>query len=298
MESNKQFLGMAAALTANLIFGLSFIFSKLALSVTQPLIILAVRFTVAFLALNILMLTGAVKINLKGKPKKKLIAMGVAQPLLYFILELYGLSLVSSALSGIIIALVPVGVIIISGFFLKEKPTKLQICCTVLSILGISVISIISDDGGKSRILGIFLLLGAVIAAAVFNILSRSESERFSPFERTYIMFLIGSGGFNLIAFAVHKGEYFKDLAAAFCEPRFIIAILYLAVLSSVAAFMLYNYSTSVISAVRSSSFSNIITVVSVLAGIIILKEKFSLAEVLLCIPVILGVWGVNYKKE
>ncbi|MBR4073586.1 MAG: DMT family transporter [Clostridia bacterium] len=298
MESNKQFLGMAAALTANLIFGLSFIFSKLALSVTQPLIILAVRFTVAFLALNILMLTGAVKINLKGKPKKKLIAMGVAQPLLYFILELYGLSLVSSALSGIIIALVPVGVIIISGFFLKEKPTKLQICCTVLSILGISVISIISDDGGKSRILGIFLLLGAVIAAAVFNILSRSESERFSPFERTYIMFLIGSVGFNLIAFAVHKGEYFKDLAAAFCEPRFIIAILYLAVLSSVAAFMLYNYSTSVISAVRSSSFSNIITVVSVLAGIIILKEKFSLAEVLLCIPVILGVWGVNYKKE
>ena len=47
-----------------------------------------------------------------------------------------------------------------------------------------------------------------------------------------------------------------------------------IAVLSSVAAFMLYNYSTSVISAVRSSSFSNIITVVTVLAGVLILKEK------------------------
>ena len=298
MNSKKQFLGMGAALAANLIFGFSFIFSKLALSVAEPLVILAVRFTVAFLALNLLLLTGVVKINLKGKPKKKLIAMGVAQPLLYFILELYGLSLVSSALSGIIIALVPVGVIVISTFFLNEKPTKLQVICTFVSILGISAISIISDDGGKNRFIGILLLLGAVISAAIFNILSRSEAERFSPFERTYIMFLIGSVGFNLIALCVLRENYFTGIVAAFSEGRFIIAILYLAVISSVAAFMLYNYSTSVISAVRSSSFSNIITVVSVLAGIIILKENFSVAEILLCIPVILGVWGVNNSSK
>ena len=74
----------------------------------------------------------------------------------------------------------------------------------------------------------------------------------------------------------------------------FDVSIIYLAVVSSVLAFLLYNYSTSKISAVRSSSFSNIITVVSVLAGIMILKEDFSIWQVLLCIPIILGVWGVN----
>jgi drug/metabolite transporter (DMT)-like permease len=61
-----------------------------------------------------------------------------------------------------------------------------------------------------------------------------------------------------------------------------------------VAAFLLYNYSTTAISAVRASSFSNIITVVTVLAGVIILKEKFTILEYILCAVIILGVWGVN----
>ncbi|MBE6732965.1 MAG: DMT family transporter [Ruminococcaceae bacterium] len=298
MKSNKQFLGMAAALAANVIFGFSFVFSKLALSVAHPLVILAVRFTVAFLLMNILWLAGLLKLNFKNKPKGKLLAMAVAQPLLYFILELYGLKMVSSALSGIIIALVPVGVLVISTLFLRENPTKTQVFYTLVSIVGISAISILSNDGEKSYLLGVALLVGAVIAAAVFNILSRKEAEHYSPFERTYAMFFIATVGFNIIAFCVLGKGYFSEVVSAFQSSDFIIAIIYLSVLSSVAAFMLYNYSTSKISAVRSSSFSNIITVVSVLGGVIILKEKFSILELLLCIPVILGVWGVNYQKE
>lgn len=298
MQSNKQLLGMAAALAANIIFGFSFVFSKLALSVSHPLVILAVRFTVAFLLMNILWATGALKLNFKNKPKGKLLAMAVAQPLLYFILELYGLKMVSSALSGIIIALVPVGVLVISALFLSEKPTKKQVGFTLLSIAGISAISILSNDGQKNYFLGIALLVGAVIAAAVFNILSRSQAENYSPFERTYAMFLLATVGFNIIAFSVLGKGYFTEIATAFKSSDFIIAVFYLSVLSSVTAFMLYNYSTSKISAVRSSSFSNIITVVSVLGGVIILKENFSILELLLCIPVILGVWGVNYQNE
>lgn len=294
MTDKKQLFGMAAALTANIIFGFSFIFSKLALTVTHPLIILSVRFAVAFLALNIMILTGLVKISLKGKPLFKIIAMGFAQPLLYFIFELYGLSLVSSALSGVIIALVPVAVTLLSTLFLKEKPTVIQIICTVFSILGVSLISILSNDNSKTRILGIILLLAAVICAAVFNVLSRSESAKFSAFERTYIMFLLGFIGFSLTAVCVLRGRFIPLLKQAVLSPSFILAILYLAVISSVVAFMLYNYSTSVISAVRCASFSNIITVVSVLAGVFILKEHFSMVEYFLCLLIILGVWGVN----
>lgn len=285
---------MLAALTANLIFGFSFVFSKMALSVAHPLIILAVRFTVAFLTLNLLMLTGAVRIRLRGKKLGRLIAMGVAQPLLYFLLELYGLSLVSSALSGIIIALVPVTVLLLSTVFLHEKPTGVQVVCTVVSVAGVAAVSALSDDGGRNHLSGVLLLCGAVLTAAAFNILSRGESASFSPFERTYMMFLIGCTGFTALAAAVLRERFLPELARAAAVPRFWLAIFYLAVVSSVAAFLLYNYSTSVISAVRSSSFSNIITVVSVLAGVFILREKFSLPELLLCLPILGGVWGVN----
>lgn len=294
MNVKKQTSGVLAALTANVIFGFSFIFSKLALSVAEPIIILGVRFTISFIVLNLLLLFGNFKLEYKGKPKLRLILMGLMQPLLYFIFELFGLSLVSSALSGVIIALVPVVVMILATFFLTEKPTVMQILCTLLSIIGVSAISIISNDGSKSYTLGVFLLIGAVICAALFNVLSRKESENFSPFERTYMMFLLATTGFNIMGITIYKTEYFSLVLSAFGHYEFTVAVLYLSVLSSVAAFLLYNYSTTVISVLQSASFSNIITVVTVIAGIVILKEKFGFWEYLLCILIVLGVWGVN----
>lgn len=298
MKNKGQLKGMSAALLANVIFGFSFIFSKMALDVAHPLLILAVRFTVAFLALNLLMLLKLVKLNFKGKKIGGLIIMSIAQPLTYFIFELYGLKFTSSALSGIIIALVPVGVALFSGLFLGEKPTFWQIVCSIVSLIGVTAVSVISNNGSKSHILGIILLIGAVISACAFNLLSRNCSKEFSPFERTYFMFLVGSVGFNVIAAVALKGSYIEGIASAFSSKEFIIAIIYLAIISSVAAFMLYNYSTTKITAICSSSFSNIITVISVLAGVLILKEKFSLLQLILCLPIIAGIWGVNFVGE
>ncbi len=291
---DKNIKGSIAALTANIIFGFSFLFSKVALDYANPLIILAVRFTIAFAVLNILWLFRIVKLNFKGKPKKRIILMALAQPLLYFIFELYGIEKTSSAMSGVIISLVPVAVILLSTFVLKEKPTRSQILFSALSLMAIVVISILSNDGGENSLVGILLLLGAVICAAAFNILSRSEAQRYSPFERTYMMFLIGTVGFNIIAIASLRENYILELTSAAISPQFWGAIFYLSVLSSIVAFMLYNYSTSVISSVRAASFSNIITVVSVLAGIFILGEVLSLPQLICCLLIIIGVFGVN----
>ena len=290
--------GSLAALVANIIFGFSFLFSKIALQVADPLIILAVRFTVAFLILTVLWLTGAVKMQFKGKPKRNILLMALAQPLLYFIFELYGIEYTSSAISGVIISLVPVAVILICLLFLKEKPRPTQILFSILSLAAVVAISILSNDGKDNTLLGILLLLGAVVCAAVFNILSRSEAEHYSPFERTYIMFLVGTVGFNLIALLGLGRNYVGALAAAVSAPSFWGAIVYLSVLSSIGAFMFYNYATSNISSVRASSFSNIITVVAVLAGISILQEQLSIPQLICCALIIIGVFGVNYEKK
>ena len=81
MNIKKENLGMAAALVSNIIFGFSFIFSKMALTAAHPLVILAVRFTVAVAVMNLLWLFGVIKLSFKGKPKKGLLLMAIAQPL-------------------------------------------------------------------------------------------------------------------------------------------------------------------------------------------------------------------------
>jgi len=291
---NNSIKGTLAALLTNVIFGFSFLFSKVALEYAHPLIILSVRFTAAFAVLNILWLTRAVKLDFKGKPKKRLLLMAVAQPLLYYIFDLYGIENTSSAISGVIISLVPVAVLILSSVFLHERPTLSQILFSALSLAAIITISLLSNDGAASTLTGIVLLLGAVICAAVFNIVSRSESKSFSPFERTYIMFLVGAVGFNVIAVCSLGDSYFAELSQACASIEFIGAVSYLSILSSIAAFILYNYSTTHISAFRSASFSNLITVVSVLAGIFILGETLSVPQLICCALIVLGVLGVN----
>lgn len=273
-------------------------FSKIALRYAHPLVILSVRFTVAFLCLNLLWFLGIVKMSFRGKPRGRLLLMALAQPMLYFSFELYGVEHTSSAISGVIISLVPVAVIVLSTILLREKPTLSQVMFSLLSLSAIVAISLLSDNTGENSLLGILLLLLAVLADAVYIILSRSESAHYSPFERTYIMFLVGTVGFNLMALLSLRGGWVGEVLSAVTKPSFWGAILYLSVLSSIVAFMLSNYSTSVLTPVRTTSFSNLITLVSVLAGVFIMGESLSLPQLVCCALIVVGVVGVNRQQE
>ena len=70
-------LGVLAALAAYTIFGFSYIFSKTALALTTPFVLLSVRFIVAFLTLNLLVLLGKAKLSLRGKPIRFLLLLGL-----------------------------------------------------------------------------------------------------------------------------------------------------------------------------------------------------------------------------
>ena len=294
MKDKKYLYASAAALATNVIFGFSFLFSKVALSFAHPLVIIAVRFTVAFTLLTLLWGIGVFKMSFKNKPKGRLLAMALAQPVLYYICELYGIKLTSSALSGVIISLVPVVVIILSTLFLHERPTPKQILFSALSLAAVALISISSNDQNDTTVFGILLLLGAVLCASVFNILSRNQSKEYSPVERTYVMFFFGTVSFNLIALATLGSDYTNEITHAISHPEFIGAIAYLSILSSIIAFLFYNYSTTILPPVKSASYSNLITVVSVLAGIFILGEALSPFTLICCGAVIIGVIGTN----
>ena len=70
--------GLIAVLTGNVIFGFSFLFSRLALNITIPSVLVAYRFLAAFLVMNIIVAAGRmikkkdgsplVEFSLKGKP--------------------------------------------------------------------------------------------------------------------------------------------------------------------------------------------------------------------------------------
>ncbi len=294
-EKNRaRRLGTAAALAANIIFGFSNLFSVTALESAEPLVILSLRFTVAFGAMSLLRLLGLIRVSYKGKRLGGLIAMCLAQPFCYFLFELYGIDMTSSSFSGVMISTAPIAAVLLSAVFLKERPTAAQLAFSVISVIGTVGMNLFGASGGENGLLGMLLLLLAVLSSAVFNLLSRRESSRFTSVERTYFMMGVGAAGFTAAALAVYRGSFFTSVAAALTVPEFELSLLYLSLISSVAAYFLYNYATSAISVVRASSFSNVITVVSVLSGVLILEEDFGLPQAICTLLIIGGVCGVN----
>ena len=273
------------------IYGFSFFFSKVALDLCPPFIMLAVRFTLAFMLLSIPLAFGKLRISLKNKPIGKLLIMGLVQPVLYFITESYGIAMTSASLSGVIIGLVPVAGIIFGAVFLKEKCGVFQVICTALSVAGVALTTTGGSEGFS--LVGILLLLVSVIATTVFAILNRSVADKFTPFERTYVMTGLGSICFCGIGIFT-EGTDISVWTAPLKNTDVAVSILYLAVVSSILAFTLVNYTFNHLTVGYTLIFSNFTSVISVLAGVFILKESFTFIQLCGVCVIIASVFAVS----
>lgn len=192
MKSRKK--AAAAAIAGNVIFGLSFMFSRVVLLTVDTFVMLALRFSIAFLAMNVLVVARVVKVDLK-KDLRPLLALGLFQPVLYFTFESLGIKLTNSVISGSMIATVPVAGMLLGAVFLKERFTVRQLLFGLMSLAG-AVLIAMSGEGGGASLAGILVLICAVITGSGFSLLSRRCADRYTAFERTYVMFGLGMAVF------------------------------------------------------------------------------------------------------
>ena len=229
------------------IFGFSFLFTKVALDHVDPLRLIGFRFALAAIVISLLALSKVVRISFKGKDLRPLLWIAFFQPLAYFIFETTGISRTSSSQAGMMIALIPIVVAVLSSVVLNEKVLRTQWLFIIMSVTGVLFIALMQDaNGAGAGLAGPLLLLGAVASAALFNILSRHSSQTFSPVEITFVMMWTGAIVFTSAAVVNHArlgtlGTYFSVLSM----PGVVYALLYLGIVSSVIAFLLVNYSLS-----------------------------------------------------
>jgi len=276
------------------IFGFSFMFTRDALDHIAPFHLLGLRFAAAVLVMTTLRLLRLVKISVSWTDYMALLPLAIFQPLLYFSTETIGVQLTSSSQAGMMIAVIPIFVTILAVVILKERPTSLQYPFILASVGGVFfIMAMQSQNGLDANKLGSLLLMGAVMAAACYNIASRHASQRYSPVQTTWVMMVVGAVTFNAIAITQSLatgsiGQYFEPL------PLVWPAVIYLGVLSSVAAFFLINYSLSKLTATQSSVFANLTTVIAITAGVIFRGEAFYWYHAVGALTILAGVWGSN----
>lgn len=284
---------MLAATIAYSIFGLSYLFSKMALGVTEPMILLAVRFSVTFVVLNLLVFGRIMKLDLKGKKLFGPILLGILQPVLYFVFENYGLKYTTTSFTGIVSSISPIFTAILGVIFLREKPNWKQWLCIVISIAGVMMVSL-GSTGGENTMAGCICLLTAYFLGGFYSILVRKLSKEFSSFELTYLMFTVGFVFFAIMAFVTHGGETISMLTVALGNWKFVVACLYLGVAASVGAYMLANYSLATLPVSRATIFNSFSTIVSVLSGVVLMGDPFTVVSGIAFLMIMAGVFGVN----
>lgn len=292
---NKKYLAYGALTLASVIFGFSFLFTKKTLEHLEIFQLLGIRFLAAALVMIILTAMRIVKIDLNRRKITGILAISFIQPLLYFVFETFGIKLTSASESGMMIALIPITIAVFSMLILKEKIRAKQWIAILAAAAGVVMIAAAkgSEPGGP-HVLGYLILMGAIIAAGLYNPLSRKASAYCTPFEITFIMMLTGALFFNGIGLAIagaegRIGRYFAD-AMSF---DVLSGILYLSLLSSIVAFFCLNYAYSKIKSSVSAGFANLTTVISVMAGVFLNNEKLYWLQLSGAVLVLLGIWGV-----
>jgi drug/metabolite transporter (DMT)-like permease len=302
-----KYITYTAALMNAVIVGLSFLFTKVALEATSPIETLGYRFLIGWIALTIFMkFTGqSSKLSLKGRSKKQvgsLLVLALFYPTLFFSFQALGLTSSSSAEGGIIIAFSPAVTALLAAIFIKEKVNVVQSLFIFLSIFGVVFVFVMNGVAvqlSANHLVGIILLILSTISLSAYAVLTRFLSDSFTPIQLTYIMVTFGFVFFNLSAISVKIMEgRIADYVTNLTDLDFILSVLFLGIFATMLTAYLSNYILSKITASKMSVFSNLSTVISILAGALILNEEIRFHHILGSVLIIIGVLGTNFYKQ
>ena len=299
MKQNQVFAYVAAFLYT-LITGLSFLFGKISLEANHPIDVLAFRFSAAFLVVVILVIFKVIKIQVSKNMLKQVVPLAIFYPLAFFGFQLFGLQYASSLEAGILAASAPIFTLILATLILKEKTTLLQKVSMLLTVVGVVYISYQKQGGGNlGNLKGIILLLLSSLSVSLYHVFAKRATIKVSTLEISAIMVTLSFIFFNSLALVSHLQA---GTLTTFFEPlsniRFVVAVLYLGVLSSLLTSYLINVAISNMKATQFSVFSNLGVVVSIIAGVIFLHESLFMYHLIGCILIIAGVIGTNLSKS
>lgn len=293
MDKKTQFKALLAAIACHAFWGFSFLASRKGLDAAPVFVLLSHRFGLSFLAMNLLLLLGLGRLDLRGKALWKPLLLGLMEPVIYFFGEQYGILHSNTVFSGVMIAMIPIVATLAAAPVLKEKPSAGQLFFCLLSVCGVVGIGLMNRNSGALDWIGVVALTIAILSAGAYTLIGRGISKDYTPFERTYMMMGVGTAVFTPLAFVETRGSvlaYVQPLE----QPLYLMAILFLALICSVACYFLSCYTITYMTVARETVFSNLTTAVSVFAGVVFLHEPFTWVGALCCLVIFVGIYGVQ----
>ena len=271
MEQNKA-TGHLSALLTILIWGTTFISTKVLLVDFQPVEILFFRFVMGLLALLVVY-----PHRMKGTTKKQeltFIVAGLCGVCLYYLLENIALTYTMASNVGVTISVAPFFTAILSHLFLKQDE-KLRANFFIGFVVAMAGIALISFNGSTLQLnpVGDLLALLAAFLWACYSILTRKISSfGYNTIVTTRRVFFYG---ILFMIPALFLFDFKLDLSR-FANMTYLLNILFLGLGASALCFVTWNFAVKLLGAVKTSIYIYLVPVITVAASVLILHEPFT----------------------
>lgn len=290
---SKKATGHLAALVTILIWGTTFISTKVLLVDFEPIEILFFRFILGFLALLIVYPR-----PMKGTAKRQEIvfaAAGLCGVCLYYLLENIALTYTMASNVGVIISIAPFFTAILTHLFAKEE----KLCANffigfIVAVIGICLISF---NGTKIHLnpIGDLLAVATAVVWACYSVLTRKISGfGYHTIQATRRIFAYG------ILFMI-PALFLSNCrigAERFANPVYLGNLIFLGLGASALCFVTWNMAVKILGAIKTSIYIYLVPVITVVTSALILKEKITVMSGIGTVLALIGLFLSEYRGK
>ena len=268
---NKTLVGILCGLGAASIWGGMYVVSKVMLDIIPPFSLVSLRLLLGALTLAIVLTMRSFP-KITQKQFWQVIGVGFVGYGISLSLQFLGTKLSTAANGSLVTSATPAFVLIFAWMLLKEKITSLRLIALLLATLGvIAVIDPRSAQLNPDLFLGNLLLLGAALTWALYSVLVRKATQDLEVLPFSLIAFLGG------LPVSIPAGAWeLKTIGVGEISPGVVGGVLFLGIISTALAMVLWNNAFALIDANLASLTFFAQPVVGTLLGWLFLGEEIT----------------------
>ncbi|MDO4521935.1 MAG: DMT family transporter [Eubacteriales bacterium] len=273
MKNNRQLVGHILAIFTALVWGTTFVSSKVLLREFTPVELLFDRFLLGYLALW-LMKPGILRVKEK-RHELMFAGAGLTGVCLYYLFENLALTYTQAANVSVIVSTAPLFVSIMAHFFLKEEPLQKSFfygfACAILGIV------LLSFGGGEMVSVNLtgdmMCVLGAILWGAYSIFIKKANGFGYSVIQTTRRVFFYGI----LFMIPIVAVSGYRMDVGRFMTGINVANLLFLGIIACAVCFVSWNKAVDILGAVKTSAYIYAIPVITLIASVMILHEKITL---------------------
>ena len=268
---NRTVVGLLCGLAAASIWGGMYVVSKVVLEIIPPFALVSIRLLLGALTLVIVLL-------IRGFPKiprqqfLQVLGVGFVGYGISLSLQFLGTKLSTAANGSLVTSATPAFVLVFAALLLRERITPLRLTALALATLGVlAVIDPRSAQLNPDLFLGNLALIGAAITWALYSVLVRKATQNLDVLSFSLIAFIGG------LPVTVPVGAWeLQTVGVGQITLGVIGGILFLGVISTALAMVLWNTAFAFLDASLASLTFFAQPVVGTLLGWLFLGERIT----------------------